>query len=354
MTITISNTKQIRQYHLTRHFRIFVWIGFALLLAVVSGTGYYITSLHTRLSKQTSHTLIQKMPLISTPIPPKPVLPKPLLAKPLSPEKPTINRMLTARITQLEAQVQRLRNAEPKQEHRQNTDANAISRTSSLLPSAVGMNDLEDPLFGMLLSKQARQYHLFSPFLSRVAPSSQYVAFNQAKPVAAPMKRPSIVRQKTLIAATRTQKSRIQTRTYGTNAAERKIESFFQRKNHPILSKIAINQLGKHYVWGAVGPRTFDCSGFTSYVYRKLGVNIPRTSRMQARFGKLIRYSQLRPGDLVFFDTSRRQQGSVNHVGIYLGSNKFIHASSARHKVVITSLSKTFYRKRFKWARRIN
>jgi cell wall-associated NlpC family hydrolase len=352
MTVTISNTNQIRQYHLPRHFRIFVWIGFALLLTVVSSTGYYIASLHTRLSKQTSHTLIQKMPLISTPIPPKPVLPKPLLTKPLSSEKPTINRMLTARITQLEAQVQRLRNAEPKQDHGQNTDA--TPQASSLLPSAVGMNDLEDPLVGMLLSKQARQYHLFSPFLSHVVPSNQYAAFNQAKPVAAPMKHPSIVRRKTLFAATYAQKPRMQTRTYGTNAAERKIESFFQRKNHPVLSKIAIDQLGKHYVWGAVGPRTFDCSGFTSYVYRKLGVNIPRTSRLQAKFGKLIRYNQLRPGDLVFFDTSRRRQGSVNHVGIYLGSNKFIHASSARHKVVITSLSKTFYRKRFKWARRIN
>jgi len=120
-----------------------------------------------------------------------------------------------------------------------------------------------------------------------------------------------------------------------------------------ILKNIAKKNLGKHYVWGAVGPRNFDCSGFTSYVYKKKGIRIPRTSREQSKYGSYVKRKQLRAGDLIFFDTSRRSKGIVNHVGMYIGNNKFIHASSAKKRVVITSLSKPFYARRFKWGRRI-
>ncbi len=119
--------------------------------------------------------------------------------------------------------------------------------------------------------------------------------------------------------------------------------------------RVAKRYLGRRYVWGAEGPRAFDCSGFTQYVMRKTkGITIPRVSRKQAYYGKYVSRSHLRPGDLVFFDTSRRRRGYVNHVGIYIGNNKFIHASSAKHRVVITSLDRPFYRARFKWGRRIN
>ncbi len=124
-------------------------------------------------------------------------------------------------------------------------------------------------------------------------------------------------------------------------------------KREDLLRRIAKTKLGKRYVWGAVGPRTFDCSGFTSYVYKKTGVNIPRTSREQSKYGKYIKRKSLKPGDLIFFDTSRRRKGIVNHVGIYLGNNKFIHASSAKKRVVVTSLGKPFYSSRYKWARRV-
>jgi cell wall-associated NlpC family hydrolase len=120
-----------------------------------------------------------------------------------------------------------------------------------------------------------------------------------------------------------------------------------------LLPKIAKTKLGRRYVWGAIGPGTFDCSGFTSYVYRKTGIFIPRTSRQQSIYGKLVDRKHLKPGDLIFFDTSRRSRGIINHVGMYIGNNKFIHASSAKKRVVITSLSKNFYSKRFKWARRV-
>ena len=115
----------------------------------------------------------------------------------------------------------------------------------------------------------------------------------------------------------------------------------------------AKKQLGKRYVWGATGPRTFDCSGFTRYVCKKNGVCLPRTSINQSKVGKRVSRKNLKVGDLVFFDTSKRRRGYVNHVGIYLGNNKFIHASSAKKKVVITSLEKPFYKAHFKWGSRV-
>jgi len=114
----------------------------------------------------------------------------------------------------------------------------------------------------------------------------------------------------------------------------------------------AKKKLGRRYVWGAVGQRgTFDCSGFTSYVYKKNGINIPRTSINQSKFGKYISRKNLKKGDLIFFDTSKRRKGYVNHVGIYLGNGKFIHASSAKKKVVVSNLSR-FYAQRYVGARR--
>ncbi len=113
--------------------------------------------------------------------------------------------------------------------------------------------------------------------------------------------------------------------------------------------------LGSRYVWGASRPGAFDCSGFTQYVMRHAkGRAIPRVSRRQAYYGQYISRRNLRPGDLIFFDTSHSRRGYVNHVAIYIGGNKFIHASSAKHRVVITSLNKPFYSSRFMWGRRIN
>jgi cell wall-associated NlpC family hydrolase len=119
------------------------------------------------------------------------------------------------------------------------------------------------------------------------------------------------------------------------------------------ITSIAKDKLGRRYVWGATGDKnTFDCSGFTKYVYKKNGIDIPRTSIKQSKYGKFVSRSELQKGDLVFFDTSKQRKGYVNHVGIYIGNGKFIHASSAKKKVVITSLNKKFYAQRYKGARR--
>ncbi len=119
------------------------------------------------------------------------------------------------------------------------------------------------------------------------------------------------------------------------------------------ITSVAKTKLGHKYVWGASGNKnTYDCSSFTKYVYKNVGVTIPRTSINQSKFGKYVKRNELKKGDLIFFDTSKRRKGYVNHVGIYLGDNKFIHASSAKKKVVITSLDKKFYSNRYKGARR--
>ncbi|MDQ7047751.1 MAG: C40 family peptidase [Sulfurovum sp.] len=118
------------------------------------------------------------------------------------------------------------------------------------------------------------------------------------------------------------------------------------------ITKDAKKKLGKKYVWGASGTKnTYDCSSFTKYVYGKNGISIPRTSINQSKHGKYVKRKNLKKGDLIFFDTSKRRKGYVNHVGIYLGNNKFIHASSAQKKVVVSSLSK-FYGQRYRGARR--
>ena len=120
------------------------------------------------------------------------------------------------------------------------------------------------------------------------------------------------------------------------------------------ITRLAKKKLGRRYVWGAVGQKnTFDCSGLTSYVCKKNGISIPRTSINQSKYGKYVSRKDLQPGDLIFFDTSKRRKGYVNHVGIYLGNDKFIHASSAKKKVVISKLGKSFYSKRYKGARRV-
>jgi len=108
---------------------------------------------------------------------------------------------------------------------------------------------------------------------------------------------------------------------------------------------------GAKYVWGASSSKGFDCSGLTSYVLKNFGVNLDHQASKQFNSGAKIERSKLWPGDLVFFKTSR---ASVGHVGIYIGDDKFIHASSSRKKVVVDDLS--WYSKYSKYigARRYN
>lgn len=88
----------------------------------------------------------------------------------------------------------------------------------------------------------------------------------------------------------------------------------------------ALLHLGKPYVLGADGPNTFDCSGFTQYVYAKSGYKLPRASYNQATVGAAVAFELLQPGDLVFFKNTWRNDGRVDHVAIYMGDGKIVHA----------------------------
>jgi len=113
----------------------------------------------------------------------------------------------------------------------------------------------------------------------------------------------------------------------------------------------ALAQLGTPYRWGGATPRTgFDCSGLVKYVFQTaLGIELPRVSREQARGGQPVDRKELTPGDLVFF--SRRGK-VINHVGIYLGDGRFVHAPRSGRDVTISKLTGYWYQ-RFLRARRV-
>jgi cell wall-associated NlpC family hydrolase len=88
----------------------------------------------------------------------------------------------------------------------------------------------------------------------------------------------------------------------------------------------ARSQLGKPYLWGAVGPDAYDCSGLTGWAYRQAGLNLPRTSRQQWNAGSHPSLGEIRPGDLLFWASSRTDPQSIHHVALYVGGGLMIAA----------------------------
>ena len=112
--------------------------------------------------------------------------------------------------------------------------------------------------------------------------------------------------------------------------------------------------LGKPNVWGEQGPNSFDCSGFTYYVFKnKAGIVLPRTSSAQSKYGTYVSKSNLKAGDLVFFDTNGANDGNVSHVGMYIGNGQMIHASYGQKKIVIANFNDSYYQKAYVNARRV-
>jgi cell wall-associated NlpC family hydrolase len=115
--------------------------------------------------------------------------------------------------------------------------------------------------------------------------------------------------------------------------------------------ELAASLIGRPYVWGAEGPGAFDCSGLTQYVYRELGIDLPRRAVSQSRVGDAAG-RRLQRGDLVFFSSDPRRT-LVTHVGIYEGSGMMIDASKRYGRVRRDALDAAYWVERFMFARRI-
>ena len=102
--------------------------------------------------------------------------------------------------------------------------------------------------------------------------------------------------------------------------------------------------LGTPYKWGGNNPqRGFDCSGLMSYVHKNAGLKIPRTAAKQRDNSRTVSYNQLQPGDMLFFKINSK----TNHVGMYIGERKFIHAPSSGKTVTVASMDSSYWYKRF-------
>lgn len=120
-------------------------------------------------------------------------------------------------------------------------------------------------------------------------------------------------------------------------------------KNGGSVVETAKSYIGSSYVYGASGPSSFDCSGFTSYIYKQYGVSLNRTAAGQYSNGTAVSKDELQPGDLVMFGKS-----GINHVGIYIGGGQMVHAANPSRGVTTDTINSGYYYNNYVGARRVN
>lgn len=106
----------------------------------------------------------------------------------------------------------------------------------------------------------------------------------------------------------------------------------------------ALGQVGRPYRYGGVTPDGFDCSGLVQYVYRQIGVSLPRNSREQHAAGRTVRLRDAIPGDLLFYSFNGR---GIDHVAIYLGDRQAVHAPASGRSVIVASVDLEYWQNRF-------
>ena len=124
-----------------------------------------------------------------------------------------------------------------------------------------------------------------------------------------------------------------------TSASASTLDSTEARGN--TIVSIAYKYVGYRYRYGGSSPKGFDCSGFTSYVYRSAGISIGRSAAAQYNSGKHISRANLQPGDLVFFANTYKR--GISHAGIYVGNGKFINAANESTGVIVSNLNSGYW-----------
>ena len=130
--------------------------------------------------------------------------------------------------------------------------------------------------------------------------------------------------------------------------------SFFERYTNSAQDLVlkGLELVGINYRRGGTNPDSgLDCSGFVQVVFRdSVGKLLPRTAKEQSEVGNVVDKDELKPGDLVFFNTMRR---AFSHVGIYLGDNRFLHAPRTGSEIRVEDMNQSYWVKRYNGARRV-
>ena len=131
---------------------------------------------------------------------------------------------------------------------------------------------------------------------------------------------------------------------------EKETTSNVSSGNGTNVVETAKSYIGSKYVYGATGPTTFDCSGFTYYVFKLYGVTLSRTAAGQYSNGIGVNRSDLQPGDIIMFGPSA---SGINHVGIYIGGGQIVHAANASRGVTTDTINSGYYNNNYVGARRV-
>ena len=139
--------------------------------------------------------------------------------------------------------------------------------------------------------------------------------------------------------------------TIDVNAEQEQSNGWKAKTQEVIINALSLT--GIKYKYGGNSPETgFDCSGFVRYVFRNAAnLTLPPTARAISQIGKTVKKDELKPGDLVFFNTLKT---AFSHVGIYIGDNKFVHAPRTGANVRVESMQQSYWASRFNGGQRLD